>query len=179
MSEILRTILSSLGAFFGSRKIRRLLYLLVVCAVAFYDFMNLGLARRTFVFYSSMEGNPVVEDRTLHRSLDRETDIQRYVDEVLLGPVSPGLEPLFPRETRLNSFMFRDGVVYADLSEPAVLPIPEGGDVFLSFLTLNEGLRRNFSHVKDVKLFIGGTEAFLEEFRGILSNSADNGKTAP
>ena len=115
----------------------------------------------------------------LRRSGDRETDIHRYVDEVLLGPVLPNLEPLFPRGTRLESFMYRDSVVYADLSEPAALPLPGGRDVFLSLLTLNEGIRRNFSWVKDVKIFIGGNEVFFEEFRVFFANSADNSETSP
>ena len=121
----------------------------------------------------------MVEDRLLRRSTDRETDVHRYVDEVLLGPVSPDSAPLFPRETRLHSFMYREGVVYADLSEVAALPPVEGGDVFRNLLTLNQGVRRNFSYVKDVRLFIGGNEVFFEEFRGIFVNPADNSKTTP
>ena len=64
--------------------------------------------------------------------------------------------------------MYREGVVYADLSESAALPLLAGGDVFRSFLTLKEGLQRNFSHVRDVRLFIGGNEVFFNEFRGFL-----------
>ena len=113
----------------------------------------------------------------LRRSPDRETDIRRYVDEALLGPVTPDLAPLFPRETRLVSFMYRENVVYADLSDSAVLPLPGSWDIFRSLLTLNEGIRRNFPQVKDVRLFIGGNEVFFKEFHGIFTNSADNRKT--
>jgi hypothetical protein len=146
--------------------------------IALANFFRLLLARRTFVFYSEMEGKIVVEERMLRRSGDRETDIRRYIDEALLGPVTPGSEPLFPRETRLASFMYRDEVVYSDLTEPAALP-SGGGDVFRSLLTLNEGIRRNFPYIKNVKLFIGGNEVFFEEFNGIFVNSADNSKTMP
>jgi hypothetical protein len=125
-----------------------------------------------------MEGKTVVEERMLSRSGDRETDIRRYIEEALLGAVTPGSRPLFPRETRLNAFMYRDEVVYSDLTEPAALPA-EGGDVFKSLLTLNEGIRRNFPYIKNVKLFIGGNEVFFEEFNRIFANSADNSKTPP
>ena len=160
------------------KRIISLSLLLLLGIIALVDFFRLGLARRTFVFYSELEGNTVVEERMLRRSGDRETDIRRYVDDVLLGPVTPGSGPLFPRETRLNSFMYRDGVVYSDLTESAALP-SEGGDVFRSLLTLNEGIRRNFPYIKNVKLFIGGNEAFFEEFHGIFGNSVDNSKTPP
>jgi len=162
----------------NGKRIVCFLLLVLLGLAALVDFNRLGLARRTFVFYSEIEGNTVVEERMLRSSGDRETDIRRYVDEALLGPVTPGLAPLFPRETRLNSFMYRDDVVYSDLTEPAALPI-EGGDVYRSFLTLNEGIRRNFPYIKNVKLFIGGNEVFFEEFHGIFTNSADISKTPP
>ena len=179
MNAVLKKILHMPGGFFAKKKNRRLLYLAAISLIALGDFLHSGLARRTIVFYSDIEGNLVVEDRMLRRSQDRETDIRRYVDEVLLGPVSPGLAPLFPRETRLNSFMYREEVVYADLSESAALPLPGGSGVFRSLLSLNEGIRRNFPHIKDVRIFIGGNSVFFEEFRGIFANSADNSKIAP
>jgi hypothetical protein len=178
MNAALKKAFSSLGKFFGRKRNRRLMYLALVSLFALGDFIFSGLVRRTIVFYSNINGNPVVEDRMLRRSGDRETDIRRYMDEVLLGPVSPDSAPLFPRETRLHAFMYRDAAAYADLSDAAALPY-EGGSVFRSLLTLNEGIRRNFSYVKDVKLFIGGNEVFFEEFRGIFGDLADNSKAAP
>jgi len=179
MSAGSSSALSFPSRFFSRKRNRRIIYLLLIGLFALGDFLYTGLIRRTIVFYSSLEGNTVVEDRMLHRSGDRETDIRRYLDEVLLGPVSPDSAPLFPKETRLHAFMYRDAVVYADLSESAALPQAEMGDVYRGLLTLNEGIRRNFSYVRNVKLFIGGNEVFFEEFRGIFTDLADNSKTAP
>ena len=179
MKDILNKALNALGNFFGKTKNRRLSYIVVISLLALGDFLHLGLVRRTIVFYSSIEGKTVVEDRMLRRSGDRETDIRRYVDEVLLGPSFPDLDSLFPRGTRLDSFMYRESVVYVDLSESAALPIEGNWDVFRSLLALNEGLRRNFPFVGDVRIFIGGNEVFFEEFRRIFKNPADNSKTAP
>jgi hypothetical protein len=152
---------------------RRLVYLSVLLALAFADFLLLGLARRTFVFYSIDNHNPVVEDRMVARAGTRENDIKRYVEEALLGPVSLDSAPLFPRGTRLASLMYRDGVVYADLSESAALGAPEGADVFAALSVLYGGVRRNFSYVKDVRLFIAGHEAYPEKFREIFGSYAD------
>jgi hypothetical protein len=109
----------------------------------------------------------IVEDRMLKRSGNRETDIARYVEEVLLGPVSPDLAPLFPLETRLRSLLYRDGVVYVDLSDPAALPpleqLEEPG-VFGNFQTLYGGIRRNFSYAREVRLFVAGNPAFAGQF---------------
>jgi hypothetical protein len=179
VNEIIKDTLPILLNFFGQKKNRRLSYLALIGLIALIEFFSAGMAKRTFVFYSNLESNTVVEDRMLRRSRIRETDIRRYVDEVLLGPVSPNSALLFPRETRLETLMYRGGVVYAGLSEIAALPVPDGRDVFLSLLTLNQGIRRNFSYVKDVRLFIGGNEVFFEEFRRIFAKPADNSKTSP
>jgi len=177
MSAVAKALFSPLYTIFGIKRNRRLFFLLAISLFALGEFLLSGLVRRTFIFYSNVGGHSVIEDRMLRHSSDRETDIHRYVDEVLLGPASPDSAPLFPRETRLHSFMFRDGVVYTGLSEPAALPVSGNGDVFRSLLTLNQGIRRNFPQVKDVRLFIGGNEVFFEEFRRIFANSADNRET--
>ena len=179
MKNAFKTFLTSTSRFFSKKKNRRIVYLLLVFLVALGDFLHSGLVRKTFVFYSHIGGNVTVEDRMLRRSFDRELDVRLYVEDALLGPMSPGLMVLFPRETYLSSFMLREGVVYANLTESAVLPPPGSWDVFRSLLTLNEGIRRNFSYVKDVRLFIGGNETFFEEFSKIFANSADNSKTSP
>jgi hypothetical protein len=168
----IKDIFESLARFFSVKLHRRFCYLALIFLVALMEFFISGLVRRTFVFYSALEGEVTVEDRMLHRSYSRETDIRRYLDEVLLGPVSPDLDPLFPKETRLRSLLYRDGVVYADFTADAALPA-ERGDVFRGFLTLNQGIRRNFSVVKDVKLFIGGVEIFFTEFPRFFADSAD------
>jgi hypothetical protein len=103
------------------------------------------------------------------------------VEEALLGPVSPNSLPLFPRETRLLSLLYRDGVVYVNLSESAVLPLPEspllpegspvqgallqGGEVFVNMETLYSGIKRNFSFVRDLRFFIAGRAAYAGRFR--------------
>jgi hypothetical protein len=144
---------------------RSLLLMGIVGLAAFVDFSVLGLARRTFVFYAIDDGIIVVEDRMLKRSPSREVTITRYVEEALLGPVSPECLPLFPRGTRLRSLLYRDGVVYADFSEDAALPPEETGEVLGNFRILYEGLRRNFSFIQDARFFIAGKAAYYDEFR--------------
>jgi len=157
-----------------------LLALLFLAIASLIEFFTLGLARRTFMFYDIDSGIMIVENRLLpvsrgdtlasygSRSSPRELDITRYVEETLLGPVSPNSMPLFPREARLSSLLYRNGVVYLDLSEEAALPPPEGGEVLLNMKTLYAGIRRNFPFVRDVRFFIAGRVAFAqaaEEFR--------------
>ncbi|MDR0312460.1 MAG: GerMN domain-containing protein [Treponema sp.] len=176
MNSIANNMLKVAYNLFGIKRNRYLVFLALISLIALGEYLYLGLVRRTFVFYSALEGATIVEDRLLRRSNSPETDIRRYTEEALLGPVSPEASLLFPRETRLQSLIFRDGVVYADFSEESALALGSPGveTVFTSFLTLYEGIMRNFSSVKDVRLFIGGNEIFFNEFRAIFEDSADN-----
>ena len=169
-------IIIFLSRFLAVKRNLFLTLIVLIAIIALAEYLFLGLTRRTFVFYTAMEGNILVEDRMFRRSETKETDIRRYIDEVLLGPVSPDAASLFLRETRLLTLLFRDGVVYANFSEVSALQVefPENQTVFLSFLTLNEGIRRNFPYVRDIKFFIGGNEIFYNEFRGIFADLADN-----
>jgi len=101
----------------------------------------------------------------LRRVESRERDVARYVEEALLGPISPDLLPLFPRGTRLKSLLYRNGVVYADFSGDAAMAPVEGGEVFESFYTLRGGIERNFPSVEEVRFFIEGRAAFAGGFR--------------
>ncbi|MDR1277934.1 MAG: GerMN domain-containing protein [Treponema sp.] len=169
MNVIIKDALAGVIAFFRNKSRRRLVFMGLLGLFALGEFLVAGLVRRTFVFYSITNGAVIVEDRMLRRSSSREIDIGRYVEEALLGPVSQDSAPLFPRGTKLRSLLYRDGVVYADLSESAALPLPEGGEIFGSFHTLYAGIRRNFSFVKDVRFFITGKAAYFEEFNRIFT----------
>jgi len=149
---------------FSSAAKRYIFFIVILAAAAITEFFILGLARRTFVFYTINEGVISVEDRMLKRSKSREDDITRYTEEMLLGPVAPDLLPLFPRETRLKSLLYRNGVVFVDFSADAALPPIEGGRTIDNFRTFHDGILRNFSYVKDVRFFIDGNAIYIEEF---------------
>ena len=172
MNAFLNTIIRPIADFLASRTKRYLLMIGILAVVALTEFFILGLARRTFVFYTVGVGDIVVEDRMLKRSSSREVDIIRYTEETLLGPVAPDLLPLFPRGTRLTSLLFRDGVVYANFSADAALPPIEGGSTLDNFNTLYTGILRNFSYVRDVRFFINGQSAYSGEFRQEVPGSS-------
>jgi hypothetical protein len=173
MNVFIKDVLGKVGGFLGEKPKRRLLYLSLLGILVLTEFLILGLVRRTFVFYSMDNGKPVVEDRMLAKTGSPEDDITRYVEETLLGPVSLDSAPLFSKGTRLESLLYRDGIVYANFSESAAIPALVGKDVFASLYTLYRGIKRNFSYVKDVRLFIDGHEAFFEKFREIFAGIAD------
>ncbi|MCL2719857.1 MAG: GerMN domain-containing protein [Treponema sp.] len=164
MSALINTIFKPIGEFLVSPVKRNLLLIGILCLVALIDYINLGVARRTFLFYTTNGENVVVEDRMLKHSRSKEVDIIRYVEETLLGPVSHNLLPLMPRGTKLESLLFRDGVVYANFSDIASLPPAEGGETLKNFRTFYSNILRNFSYVNDVRFFIDGNSIFTGVF---------------
>ena len=150
------------------KQIRRLVYLTVLVVFALVEMGRSGLARRTFEFFTYDNQRSVIEDRMLRKTGSVETDIKSYVEELILGPVSANFAPLLTKGTQLRSFMYRGGIVYADFSGDAVHPVQGGRPPFDSFLALNEGIRRNFLSVSDVRLFVDGNEVFFGEFEKIF-----------
>jgi hypothetical protein len=190
-------ILKAIIRFFTDPFRRRTLYVLLLAVFALGEWLSSGASRQTFVFIAA-GGEEIVEERMIRRPQARErassnestlaaieenalqeAGLRRYVEEVLLGPVSPELTPLFPRETALYSLLLREGAVYIDLSLAAASAAVEGGDCFRALYTLNRGVRRNFRFVRDVRLFIEGQEAYSERFNDIFSgNSGKKAKSA-
>ena len=166
MIGLLKAILNASINFLRNGLIRSVLIIVILGLVAFLNYYSLGLARRTFVFYTIREGILVVEDRMVKKSNSKEEDIIRYTEEVLLGPVAQDLLPLFLRETRLKTLLFRDGVVYADFTSDAAMPVFDGswGLTQNNFKTLYDGVFRNFSYVKEVRFFIEGRAVYVEGF---------------
>jgi len=164
MKEHVNTVFRSIADFSSSTVKFRLFLIAILSLAALTEFLVLGLARRTFVFYTVNDGVISVEDRMLKHSKSREGDIIRYTEEMLLGPVSPDLLPLFPRETRLKSLLYRNGVVFADFTADAALPPIEGGRTVDNFHTFYAGILRNFPYVKDVRFFIEGNAVSFERF---------------
>jgi hypothetical protein len=158
-------ILRPIAEFLFSPVKRRLLFIGLIGAFAIVNFLSLGLVRKTFVFYTVNDGKIVVEDRMFKHSESREKEITRYAEETLLGPGSPDLLPLFPRDTRLKSLIYRDGTVYIDFSEAAAMPPAEGGQTLANFRTFYRGILRNFSYVKDIRFFIEGRSVYGDEIR--------------
>lgn len=141
--------------------ILRLAVLIGLAVFGLYELVNLPVQRRTFVFYRLETDTPIVEERMLPRLASKEPEIKRYIEEALLGPVTPETAPLFSRDTVLRSVMYRTGMVYADLSESAVLPPLEDaslreGELERSLGTLKEGIGRNFPGLRGIALFING-----------------------
>ncbi len=142
---------------------RRGFYLLLLLLVALIEFTASGKSLATFVFYTVRNGKASVETRSLPRYGKLELRAARYVEEALLGSGTVSLGRLFPKGTRLDSLLIRDGTAFVDLSAAAALPAEAEVDARRSIATLAAGLRRNFRSIKTVRIFIAGHEPFASD----------------
>jgi hypothetical protein len=143
--------------FFERKHAAALVCVLLPWSAALTGYVKAGLARYTFVFRASDTGREVVEERMLARAKSHEANVNRYVEEALLGPLSMEAKPLFSRGARLETFLLRDGVVFLGVSGEAVEE-PQAVNLADTLRLLSGGIRRNFPAVKEVRFFIEGGE---------------------
>jgi len=130
---------------------------------ALTDYILSARVSRSFVFPDMNGKGNSVEYRFLPRTRGLENQIEQYVAEALLGPVSVDSSFLFIKGTRVLSVLAREGVAYIDLSEDAALSAQTGSSAtFLrdSLAGLVAGIGRNFPSLKRVSVFIGGHEPY-------------------
>ncbi len=125
-------------------------------SMLFWQIENKG-TRRVFLFESKANPRELSYEVRYLRKLPGKNAVQQYVDELLLGPVSPQGRLLFPSETYVRSCFLDGRVLYIDLSEEALqlLPTEASGTVF-AIEILKKNLFTNFKNVGIINVFIMG-----------------------
>jgi len=132
--------------------------LLLSFAVSFFLWKidNKG-TRRVLVFESKTNPKELsYEVRFLKKPLNKDA-VSQYVDELLLGPISPQGRLLSPLGTKVNSCFIDGKVLYLDLSEDALQIFPsEVSNTADAVKILKKNLFTNFKNVDIINVFIMG-----------------------
>jgi hypothetical protein len=139
--------------------------MVLLAVIAFFDLRARDSSRMVMTFYTAADGKSLVEERLMKNTESRaiEMKVTGYVDEVLLGPLSPGAAGFFPVAT-VQSCVVSDGTAYIGLPSSVGLAGTRNADDHLtvdtarSFDTLKKDIGRNFRDLKDIVLFIEGRE---------------------
>jgi hypothetical protein len=137
----------------------------LLVAVAFLDFRERDASRMMMTFYTIADGKDLSEERTVKNTGNQDMDakVTRFVDEILLGPISYKTAGFFPVAT-VQSCMVNGDTVYIDLPSPVVWAgIKDAEDRLTvdptrSFDRLKKDIKRNFRSLKNVVFFIDGRE---------------------
>ena len=125
----------------------------------FFYVVTKNTCRRTFIFPSAEDGKYIVEYRNLTEK-PHQGEINLYIDEILLGSTVERTKLLFSPGTRLLSCFEREHILYVNLSQDllqmgdGVIEIREGTEL------LKQNIKRNFSRIDSVEIFIEGKSAF-------------------
>ena len=160
MSIRLKNLKSSHSIFeITPRTIIFLLFLIVLITSSVFFFRSsINRTDRIFFFPDHKSSNPIGETRKIPRiPFDKEKNMEIFVKELLLGPVSMNLDPLFSAGTKLEKILYRDKTVYLDLNFMALLPDKRAiHDFGGSIILVEKNIKFNFPHVENVVVTILG-----------------------
>ena len=115
--------------------------------------------RRIFIFPSVEKGKYVLEYRYLPEEPGK-TDVEYFIDELLLGSGVERTKLIFTRGTAIKSCFVRKNVLFLDLSPEllemgsSVIDIKDGVEL------LKKNIRHNFKNIDRIDLFIDGKYAY-------------------
>jgi len=134
-----------------------LLLVSLIVSLVFFIVGKPGV-RRVFIFESFDDDREYIENRMLptYGKDDGVKVYEQYVRELLAGTVTDRYRPLFDTATTLNACMFRDGTLYVDLSEEALLATASSSTTEKACELLKKNILINFSSVRKVYVFING-----------------------
>lgn len=134
---------------------------LLAAIVSFYFYkVNVKGSQRTFVFPSVEDGRFVIERRNLPKSYL--TNIEYYVDEILLGPQTERTESLFPKGTKVLSCFERDKILYVNLSKDVINGGNNSFSIKDSIELFKKNIHNNFPSISSVEVYVEGNLAYEE-----------------
>ena len=123
-------------------------------------FITVNADRRVerVLFFPDEDGQKLHgELRRLPKRDDTAGNIELYINELILGPVSIDFYRLFPEGVKLDSLMVDEDTLYLGFSENLITAVE---NVSMSFSGLIEGVKMavifNFPEIKEVETAIGG-----------------------
>lgn len=130
-----------------------------------------GSDRRVFFFPDEQTGRIRTEIRYLPSARTRDEAFVRYVNELLLGPVTPRVLALYNRPATAQSVFIRGRNAYIVLSDDVVVPGDDTADHFTAYTLFKKNVFTNFRNIARIYLYIEGNEVYSRE----LASMPDSG----
>ncbi len=109
---------------------------------------------------SERESEKIVSEIRFLPIIPSQGEIRLFVDELVLGPQTPRLRPLFSLGTSVEfCFLFESdekNVLYVGLSEKAIGEEGSSCDIQRGISLFCQNIRTNFKNIEEIVLFIGG-----------------------
>lgn len=126
----------------------------LLVSVIVFNTKDFGI-RRTFYFYSIDKKDIATEMRFLSRN-PQQGDVQFFVDELVLGPITNRFQRIFPAGTKVQFCTLQDDVLYVGLSEDALKGNSSMEDLSKSIDLFKVNIVKNFTKINTVMVYIDG-----------------------
>lgn len=144
--------------------------ILVVFIISLFFYIKGYKKRYVFIFPAVDEGQYVLENRYFQKYNKEITDLSaneyylnRYVDDLLLGSTLERTKLLFKLGTKAEECYLRGDILYLNLSKDLISVGNETVDIKTGVELLEQNIKKNFSKVKKIELFVDGKYAFENE----------------
>ena len=118
--------------------------------------------RFLFLFPAVSTGKTGTEVRYLVVEQDENTRLGRFVDELVLGPQTPGYRPVFADTVRTRVCFIRGKDAYIDLSAGDTAFLAETTTPEQTFEIFKKNVFTNFRNLAKIYLYIDGIEVYAE-----------------
>lgn len=135
-----------------------LIIIALILSLFFYIRQNKG-NMRSFVFPSADTGKYIVEYRNISNELNH-SEVQTYIDDLLLGSGTERTKMLFTPGTRVESCFIRDNVLYLNLSDDLIRMGNNVADIEEGVKLLKKNIFMNFRSIKKIEIFVGNKYAY-------------------
>ncbi len=136
-----------------------ILLVFLLLSILFYTLEPAKQLRRKFIFPREMSMKLTGETRNVSVSSNRESNIRAYLDDLLLGPATLRLVPIFPEGTRLNHLKLVNNDVYVDFSRNLVFNLENHSLKLVEIKNLLvDNLSVNFPFLEKIIITVNGLE---------------------
>ncbi len=141
--------------------------LILISLLSVILMLNLNRGRNSYVMFFPLDSQNGrnAEIRMIHRHRSEEYRLQRFISELILGPVKLELNPFIPVETKLNAMIRSEQTLYLDFNRHF---IDESPRIPLSYEEkieyMKENILFNFPGIKEIVITVEGQVPGAEFF---------------
>ena len=137
---------------------------LATIACIFFVVVFVSPSRRHLFCFPVEQGTVLQsEARYLAKTDDENRHLMQVVDEILLGPLTPGCASLFPAPVRTVHAFIRDHEAYIQLTGDEAAFIGNNPPPDRAFEIFKKNVFTNFRNLAKIYLYIDGIEVYAEK----------------
>lgn len=140
------------------------IFLILILGVSIFLYNSENLGKRRVLYFEAVDGSGLyIESRRITEytsTQGRDVDVQQFVQELLLGPVTNGFKSLFLQGTRLESCFIQDNILFINLSKDALFPSATTSATKDGVDLLVYNIKKNFSWIESVEIYIDSNKVY-------------------